>query len=90
MKKFVLLSFIVALAAQGMMSKSITADQAMEAALQFANQSEMLKSQDQNSLQLSYVSRSTDGYTDYYVFNHNTGDGFIIVSGDDRSLPVLG
>lgn len=90
MKKFVLLSFIVALAAQAMMSKSITADQAMEAALQFANQSERLKSQDQNSLQLSYVSRSTDGYTDYYVFNHNTGDGFIIVSGDDRSLPVLG
>ena len=27
---------------------------------------------------------------DYYIFNAEAGDGFVIVSGDDRTIPILG
>ncbi|MBQ4391936.1 MAG: C10 family peptidase [Prevotella sp.] len=32
----------------------------------------------------------TDVQSDYYVFNVGTGDGFVIVSGDDRTTDILG
>lgn len=34
--------------------------------------------------------RSVDNESDYYIFNVGTGDGFIIVAGEDRVRPVLG
>lgn len=36
--------------------------------------------------------RSSDfqGEADYYVFNYPNGQGFVIVSGEDRAFPVLG
>lgn len=34
--------------------------------------------------------RSADNESDYYIFNVGTGDGFIIVAGEDRVRPVLG
>lgn len=34
--------------------------------------------------------RSASGDPAYYVFNNESGPGFVIVSGDDSSLPVLG
>ena len=34
--------------------------------------------------------RSAGNESDYYIFNVGTGDGFIIVAGEDRVRPVLG
>ena len=33
---------------------------------------------------------SVDGYSPYYVFNVGSGEGFVIVSGDDRTPDILG
>ena len=41
------------------------------------------------SLQLAYEAKA-GAATDYYVFNRGTDAGFIIVSGDDMAVPVLG
>lgn len=45
-----------------------------------------------NDIQLHLVSTALDmqrGGTDYYVFNVTSGDGFVIVAGDDRVKPIL-
>ena len=34
--------------------------------------------------------RAAGNESDYYIFNVGTGDGFIIVAGEDRVRPVLG
>lgn len=53
------------------------------------------KAIDSNTFKLAYTckpkinTRSLD-IVYYYVFNMNTADGFIIVSGDDRAKPILG
>ena len=41
-------------------------------------------------IQLNLVSTAIDrGATDYYVFNVASGEGFVIVAGDDRVKPIL-
>lgn len=57
-----------------------------------------LRSAGNSTLKLAYEApalsdnclRSATGETDYYVFNVGDGDGFVIVSGEDRAHPVLG
>lgn len=40
---------------------------------------------------LSHVmSKTRDGATVYYIYNVSGGNGFIIISGDDRTRPVIG
>ncbi len=92
MKRLYISLVVLLLATLTVSSKVITVDQAMEVAMQFANRPQMLSSSHdkQCRLQLSHVTRSLDGSIDYYVFNRNEDDGFIIVSGDDLSLPVWG
>ena len=49
-------------------------------------------SQKNADIQLNLVSVAVDlqrGGTDYYVFNVKGGEGFVIVSGDDRVRPIL-
>ena len=47
-----------------------------------------------NTLSFAYASRSTHlakaDKSNYYVFNRGANNGFIIVSGDDRAIDVLG
>lgn len=49
-----------------------------------------LKAGSGSSLQLAHEAKSLNGVTDYYVFNRGHDGGFIVVSGDDRVLPVWG
>ena len=42
------------------------------------------------SLKLAYQAHSLEGKPDYYVFNRGNGGGYIVVSGDDRTVPVWG
>ena len=42
------------------------------------------------SLKLAYQAHSLEGKPDYYVFNRGNGGGYIVVTGDDRTVPVWG
>lgn len=44
----------------------------------------------QESEQTSQSDNSADNQPCFYIFNIGTGNGFVIVSGEDSSLPVLG
>ncbi len=39
---------------------------------------------------LAHKALSADGLPDYYVFNNGADGGFVVVSGDDRTVPVWG
>ena len=91
MKKVLLLLAVFALFAQSIDSKSLTVDQAKAIAKQFTSISDKFTAQGSNaSLTLNYVGRNLKGFNDYYVFNRDGNQGFVIVAGDDLSTPILG
>ena len=87
MKKFLLLLSVFALFAQNIEAKSITIEQAKMIANQCSS-STSLKATNSN-LKLDYVAMGQKGTNDYYVFNREDGQGYVIVSGDDMTDPVL-
>ena len=75
---------------QGVNAKTITPAQAeVIAKQQFANPT-MLNASNNVKMTLNYEARNMMGQADYYVFNRDGGQGFVIVSGDDITSPVLG
>lgn len=90
MKKFFFLLAACVLMSQGVDAKSITADQAKAIAQQFTSSTTKFMSSNGASMRLAQVGRSLMGATDYYVFNRDGGNGFVIVAGDDLSTPILG
>ncbi|MBQ9577328.1 MAG: C10 family peptidase [Muribaculaceae bacterium] len=89
MKKLLFLMAACALFAHNGDAKMVTLDQAMTIAQQYGTTNNMLKSSNA-SLKVAHVARNLKGATDYYVFNRDGGEGFVIVAGDDLSTPVLG
>ena len=88
MKKLLLLLSVLALFSQGIEAKSITPAQAQEIAKQqFASPTRLNASN--VKMTLGYQAMNLKGQTDYYVFNRDGGQGFVIVSGDDVVSPVL-
>ena len=87
---FVLLAVVTLLLAD---AGALSTTQARFVAEQFV-QSRTLKrapgSQSHVELSLAYEALSSGGCADYFVFNCNSDEGFIVVSGDDAALPVLG
>jgi hypothetical protein len=90
MKKIVLLFALFALFTQNIEAKSVTVDQAMAIAKQFGQTQPMLKAGAQSAMKLGYAAMNMKGQNDYFVFNRDGGNGFVIVAGDDLSIPVLG
>ena len=89
MKKLLLFLSVFALCTQGIDAKSITPEQAMVIAKQqMANTSKFNASN--VKMTLNYAAMNLKGQTDYYVFNRDGGQGYVIVSGDDVAMPVLG
>ena len=88
MKKLLLLFSVCALFAQGIDAKSITVDQARAIAKQQFASSTRFNASNVN-MTLSYEATNLKGQSDYYVFNRDGGQGFVIVAGDDMSTPVL-
>jgi len=43
-----------------------------------------------NAITLAYTETSATGSADYYIFNVNDKDGFVIVSAEDAASPVIG
>lgn len=72
----------------------VTQSQAKQIALNYMGQKGPKRIQGVNpatpNLQLAYVAREAQDEADYYVFNNSHNNGFIIVAGDDRAVPVLG
>ena len=89
MKKFLLLLSVFAFCAQGIDAKPITVDQAMNVAKHYVADAGSFKASNAN-MKLNYVGRSLKGMADFYVFNREGNNGFVIVAGDDASTPVLG
>ncbi len=89
MKKLLFLISVLALCAQSIEANPVTVEQAMAVAKQqFANPGKMMASN--VKMNLNYAAMNMKGQTDYYVFNREGGQGFVIVAGDDLSTPVLG
>lgn len=91
MKKIIVVTVVAALAVLGMEANPISVDRAMEIAAQFTQQGHLKSfSGNHHQLQLAYASWNTRGSVDYYVINREADNGFIIVAGDDISMPVWG
>lgn len=96
MKRLNLILLILGMAT-GVWAERVDLSTARRVAEQVTSQS-ALRSAGNSTLKLAYEApalsdnglRSATGETDYYVFNVGDGDGFVIVSGEDRAHPVLG
>jgi len=73
---------------QGIEAKSITPNQAMGIAKQqFATTTKLNASN--VKMNLTYQAINLKGQTDYYVFNRDGGQGYVVVAGDDMTDPIL-
>lgn len=76
---------------QNIDAKSVTVEQAMAIAQRHcASTPTMMKSGANAKMELNYVARGSKGTNDFYVFNRQGNQGFVIVAGDDVSTPILG
>lgn len=90
MRKFLLAVSMLALFTQGVDSKSVTVEQAKAVAQQYTSSHRMLMNGSNADMKLTHVGRNLKGMNDYYVFNREGNQGFVIVAGDDLSTPILG
>jgi len=89
MKKFLFLLAACAFCAQSVVANPVTVDQAKAIAQrQLAGTGKYAAAN--AKMTLSHAGMSLKGMTDYYVFNREGNQGFVIVAGDDMSDPVLG
>ena len=88
MKKFFFLLTVLAFCGHNMNAKSITAEQAMAIAKQQFTVSSRLNAPNVK-MTLNHVAMNMKGQADFYVFNRDGGQGYVIVSGDDMTDPVL-
>lgn len=88
--KRVLTSLLIFISALYVDAETISVDRAKKVALDFIeNDAKFMKSA-ANQLILAYEAKSVEDDSDFYVFNCGKDDGYVIVSADDRALPVLG
>ena len=102
MRRLLSLHFAFLLLSFSVFSKDIPVDEARTVAVNFLTSSQSNSLKSASSFSLTLVSTPTAGYFHsstkkatverqlYYIFNINENDGFIIVSGDDGAVPVLG
>lgn len=70
----------------------ITTDEAREIANDFFASSvirKVVSNDESHKVQLAYIGRSSER-TDYYVFNRNSNDGFVIIAADSQLSPIIG
>ena len=93
MKRYLLLIVSVVVSSL-LMAGNVTPEQAEQVAQQFLN-SHRLTTKSQSAARLNMVqhrktSRRAGAPTAYYVFNVEQEKGFVVVSGDNRTVPILG
>ena len=88
MKKFLFLIAMLGVCSQGIEAKSITPNQAMGIPKQqFASTTKLNASN--VKMNLTYQAINLKGQTDYYVFNRDGGQGYVVVAGDDMTDLIL-
>ena len=95
MRKTLLAFFVALQTILPMQSKQITQQQARQHAAAFMQQHGMTVSAGATTMAKSAVTGTTSATgtascTAYYAFNNESGKGFVIISGDDRTDAVLG
>ena len=91
MKKTILLMMTMALMATSALAAEVTEGQALDIAQRFVNAgAAKMKAAPNSKLTLAHAATALNGKPDYYVFNRGEGDGFVVVSGEDRVQPVFG
>lgn len=91
MKKTILLLMTVAVMAASAQAAEVTESQALDIAQRFVSAgTAKMKAVPNSKLTLAHSATSASGKADYYVFNRGEGDGFVVVSGEDRVQPVWG
>ena len=89
--KRLLTAIALMLVCQLMQAAPITREQARQVALQFVgSQPRMIGNAHRAQLSMWQPVSVAGEEASYYVFNIDEGGGFVIVSGDDRTMPVLG
>lgn len=90
MKKFITV-FLALLAVMSAMAENVTPERAQSMAQQFVSAGKAKFSATADaSLKLAYQAHSLEGKPDFYVFNRGNSGGYIVVTGDDRTVPVWG
>ena len=90
MKKLSLLLCLMALVIVDMQAGPVDQQKAQRLGARFLNATAL--GEKNTDIQLKLVSVASDltrGVADYYVFNVQGGEGFVIIAGDDRVKPVL-
>ena len=78
--------FMLAIMSVNLMAENVDVNKAKAIGVKFLNSNTKLKVSD---LDLAYTSVNEKGNPCFYVFT-NKGNGFVIVSADDRMKPILG
>lgn len=87
MKKIIITLSIIALAISNMIAGPVDQQTAQRIGEKFLKTTTLGQKTD---IQLNLVSATiTKGEIDYYIFNVKGGNGFVVVSGDDRVKPIL-
>lgn len=90
MKRHLPLIAMLAMAVPSASAAPVGVQQAQSTALRFVQRNAALRQAGSAAtLTLAHEARSASGVTDFYVFSRGTGAGFVIVSGDDATVPVL-
>jgi hypothetical protein len=98
MKKNVLL-FLMIFSATSLFAEKVEIDKALKVAQSHVYGNAQLRSTQNEEIKLVYTATSDpslrssgnqNGAVYYYIFNVKENDGFVIVSGDDIAIPVLG
>lgn len=70
-------------------ARQISETEALTKAKEFAQNSVLKTSKGSNTLKLTHLGEKS-GEVYYYVFNKGDNNGYVIVSGDDRTKPICG
>lgn len=90
MKKFILFFGLMALMVGGLNAGPVNQQKAQNLGARFLGTTSM--GQKNVNIQLNLATAALDpvrGAIDYYVFNVQGGEGFVVVAGDDRVKPIL-
>ena len=91
MNKFFILTSSFLVLCISMWAGPVSKEQAQQKALVFLNEQQAGSQHGQRApIQLSSLSVAKTGSSAYYVFNVGEKNGFVIVSGDDQTEPILG
>lgn len=95
MKRYTLLFLTISLLASTLSAKQVERSTAMAIAQSYLTKNSPKHMLGVNhsaapKLKMAIEAKSQQGATDYYVFNNEGNNGYIIIAGDDRAVPVLG